>query len=107
MPKTQAERWGPLWTRYQDPNRPHTLLSLDGGGIRGLITLGILRELEKKLAHRTAQGAAFRLGEWFDYVGGTSTGAIIAAGLARGMAVQDLIQFIAIPARRCSRRPAS
>lgn len=93
MPKTQAERWGPLWTRYKDSNRPHRLLALDGGGIRGLITLGILREMEKKLAQRTGQGAAFRLGEWFDYIGGTSTGAIIAAGLARGMAVEELIQF--------------
>jgi hypothetical protein len=66
---------------------------LDGGGIRGLITLGILRVVEKKLAQRTRQGAAFRLGKWFDYIGGTSTGAIIAAGLARGMSVEDLIQF--------------
>ena len=93
MAETQAERWGPLWTRYQDPNRARRLLALDGGGIRGLITLGILRQVEKKLAERTGQGAAFRLGEWFDYIGGTSTGAITAAGLARGMAVEELIQF--------------
>ena len=93
MPKTQAERWGPLWPRYHDPNRPHRLLALDGGGIRGLMTLGILSQLEKKLAQRTGKGAAFRLAEWFDYVGGTSTGAIIAAGLARGMAVNELVQF--------------
>ncbi len=93
MSKTQAERWGPLWSRYQDPNRPHKLLALDGGGIRGLITLGILRRMEEKLAERTGQGDGFRLGRWFDYIGGTSTGAIIAAGLARGMTVRELIQF--------------
>ena len=90
---TQAERWGPLWIRYHDPDRPHKLLALDGGGIRGLITLGMLREMEKKLAERSGQGNAFRLGKWFDYIGGTSTGAIIAAGLARGMSIQELIQF--------------
>jgi hypothetical protein len=87
------ESWGPLWTRYQDVNRPHKLLALDGGGIRGLITLGILREIEKKLAESTGLGNSFRLGEWFDYVGGTSTGAIIAAGLARGMTANELISF--------------
>ncbi len=69
------------------------MLALDGGGICGLITLGILRELEKKLADRTGQGDAFRLGKWFDYIGGTSTGAIVAAGLARGMSVTELIDF--------------
>src|SRR5262249_8178911 len=93
MSKTNGERWGQLWTRYQDPNRPHKLLALDGGGIRGLITLGILIEMEKKLAQRTGQGDAFRLGKWFDYIAGTSTGAIIAAGLARGMSVKELIRF--------------
>jgi hypothetical protein len=93
MSMTQAERWGPLWIRYHDPDRPHKLLALDGGGIRGLITLGMLREMEKKLAERSGQGNAFRLGKWFDYIGGTSTGAIIAAGLARGMSIQELIQF--------------
>jgi patatin-like phospholipase/acyl hydrolase len=93
MSQTQAERWGQLWSRYHDPNRLHKLLALDGGGIRGLITLGILLELEQKLADRTGEGSEFRLGNWFDYIGGTSTGAIIAAGLARGLAVADLIQF--------------
>jgi predicted acylesterase/phospholipase RssA len=60
MSMTQAERWGPLWIRYHDPDRPHKLLALDGGGIRGLITLGMLREMEKKLAERSGQGNAFR-----------------------------------------------
>lgn len=41
MSKTQTERWGPLWCRYQDPDRPLKQLALDGGGIRGLITPGI------------------------------------------------------------------
>jgi hypothetical protein len=93
MSTLQEQRWGRLWDRYKDPNRPHKLLALDGGGIRGLITLGILAEMEKKLATETGQKSAFRLGNWFDYIGGTSTGAIIAAGLARGLTVAELIAF--------------
>lgn len=93
MSQTQAERWGQLWSRYHDPNRPHRMLALDGGGIRGLITLGILIEIEKKLADRTGKGKDFRLGKWFDYIGGTSTGAIIAAGLSCGRTVTQLVQF--------------
>jgi predicted acylesterase/phospholipase RssA len=65
------------------------MLALDGGGIRGLITLGILERLEKLVLDRTGQ----RLCDYFDYIAGTSTGAIIAAGLARGMTIADLIDF--------------
>ncbi len=69
------------------------MLSLDGGGIRGVLTLGILEQIEKQLAKRTRKGAAFRLCDYFDYIAGTSTGAIIAAGLARGMSIADLLGF--------------
>jgi patatin-like phospholipase/acyl hydrolase len=40
------DRWKSLRGRYQE-DRPHRMLSLDGGGIRGLITLGILESIEK------------------------------------------------------------
>jgi len=69
------------------------LLALDGGGIRGVMSLEILRRIEQDLATATSKGASFRLGDFFDYVGGTSTGAIIAAGLAMGKSVQELIDF--------------
>ena len=52
-----------------------TILSLDGGGIRGVITARILQELER----RTGQ----RIHELFDLIVGTSTGGILAAGLTR------------------------
>jgi hypothetical protein len=61
------------------------MLALDGGGIRGLLTLGILERIEKL--------AGMRLGDYFDYIAGTSTGAIIAAGLALGKSVGELIDF--------------
>lgn len=60
------------------------MLALDGGGIRGVLTLGILEAIEKLVGP---------LGEYFDYIGGTSTGAIIAAGLAKGMRVSELLDF--------------
>ncbi len=69
------------------------MLALDGGGIRGLITLGILQRMEESLSAVHTRGSAFRLCDFFDYIAGTSTGAIIAAGLARGMSVQELIDF--------------
>ena len=73
--------------------RPRRLLALDGGGIRGVMTLEILRKIEQDLATATGKGASFRLGDFFDYIGGTSTGAIIAAGLAMGKSVQELSDF--------------
>jgi predicted acylesterase/phospholipase RssA len=84
--------WGPLAGRYEQ-QRPRRLLALDGGGIRGVITLEILAELERKLAAHLGRGNDFRLCDYFDYVAGTSTGAIIAAGIARGMTVAELLSI--------------
>jgi hypothetical protein len=69
------------------------MLAIDGGGIRGLLTLGMLEKLESLLADASGRGSDFRLCEYFDYIAGTSTGAIVATGLARGMSVARLIQF--------------
>lgn len=70
--------------------QPRKILALDGGGIRGVLTLEILAEMERQIA--SATGIA-RLGEYFDYIGGTSTGSIIAAGLAVGMSAAELLKF--------------
>jgi uncharacterized protein len=89
--------WGALADKYEvkpgEEPPPRKLLALDGGGIRGILTLEVLLRIEQLLADATGKGAAFRLGDFFDYIGGTSTGAIIAAGLARGMSVKDLLDF--------------
>lgn len=79
--------------QLRDKSRRRKLLTLDGGGIRGVLSLEILAELESQLKAATHAGDDFRLCRYFDYIGGTSTGAIIAAGLARGWRVQDLIGF--------------
>ncbi len=65
------------------------VLALDGGGIRGAVTLGFLGEIERILAARhdslgIIKKEDFRLYHYFNLIGGTSTGAIIAALLAVG-----------------------
>ena len=81
--------WGHLEERF-GTERPRKLLALDGGGIRGVLSLEILAEVEKKIAAKTG---VTRLGDYFDYIGGTSTGAIIAAGLSIGMTAAELLKF--------------
>jgi uncharacterized protein len=85
--------WGPLASRYENPQKQRKILALDGGGIRGVLTLEILSELEKQLKARLNADDSFRLSTYFDYIGGTSTGAIIAAGLSLGMSVKQLLDF--------------
>ncbi|MGY3089050.1 hypothetical protein ACVWYF_002090 [Hymenobacter sp. UYAg731] len=72
---------------------PRRLLALDGGGIRGTITLEILAELERSLEQRLGAGPGFVLADYFDYIAGTSTGAIIATCLSLGMRVADIRAF--------------
>jgi len=72
-------------------SRPKRLLSLDGGGIRGVIAAEVLIRIEEILLAYNSRWQC--LGDYFDFIGGTSTGAILAAGLARGMKVKDLLNF--------------
>ncbi len=63
---------------------PKRILALDGGGIRGALTLGFLGEIERVLAERhdelgLLKKDKFRLHQYFDLIGGTSTGSIISA----------------------------
>jgi uncharacterized protein len=70
--------------------QPRKLLALDGGGIRGVLTLAILADMERQIKEATGID---RLGNYFDYIAGTSTGSIIAAGLVVGMSANDLLDF--------------
>ena len=72
---------------------PKKLLALDGGGIRGVITLEVLQQMQTMLAAQSGADDTFVLADYFDYVGGTSTGAIIAAGLSKGMRVEELLDI--------------
>jgi uncharacterized protein len=69
---------------------PKRILSLDGGGVRGLLTLGLLERVETILQSRAPDPASFRLCHYFDLIGGTSTGGIIASLLALGHRVEEI-----------------
>lgn len=67
------------------------ILSLDGGGIRGVFTIAILERIEEILRARHAgDKPGFVLADYFDFIGGTSTGAIIAAMLSKGLSVRAI-----------------
>ncbi len=68
---------------------PKRILALDGGGIRGALTLGFLTRIEALLRDRTGRPDLV-LRDYFDLIGGTSTGAIMATGLAVGMSTAEL-----------------
>src|SRR6187431_820620 len=75
---------------YSSDGAPKRILALDGGGLRGILTLGILQRIEDLLRERHGAGEDFRLSHYFDLIAGTSTGAIIAATLALGWKVEEL-----------------
>ena len=78
---TRATRREPLpWTEEE-----FRILSIDGGGIRGILPAAILAECERRfLDGRSAAGH-------FDLITGTSTGGIIALGLAAGLSANDVL----------------
>lgn len=71
---------------------PKRILALDGGGVRGILTLGFLEKIEGLLRKRYNKPDLV-LSDYYDMMGGTSTGAIMATGLAMGMQVKQIIQL--------------
>src|SRR3954464_11430474 len=69
----------------EDGTGAFQVLALDGGGFRGLFSAVVLATWEQQLGRP--------IGQHFDLIVGTSTGAIIALGLAAGMNAADLVEF--------------
>ena len=67
--------------------RPFKILSIDGGGILGVLPASVLAELEERFL------GGQPIGQHFDMIAGTSTGGIIALGLAIGLTAQDIKTF--------------
>jgi len=65
-------------------DRPFRILSIDGGGIRGIFPATFLTSLEK--TYLSDESVA----DYFDLIAGTSTGGIIALGLASGLRASRL-----------------
>lgn len=75
---------------FSNKTSPKRILALDGGGIRGALSLGYLQRIEDILRKQSGGSESFRLSDYFDLIGGTSTGSIIASCLAIGMSVADI-----------------
>ncbi|XP_078156831.1 patatin-like protein 2 [Carex rostrata] len=78
-----------LTNRTSSPSTPKTppsrgnivtILSIDGGGVRGLIPAAILVFLESKLQELDGEDA--RIADYFDVISGTSTGGLVSTMLA-------------------------
>jgi patatin-like phospholipase/acyl hydrolase len=71
------------------------ILTLDGGGIRGLSSLLILREIMENVGQTRGLPDAPKPSEYFDLIGGTSTGGLIAIMLGLlGMVTSILKELI-------------
>jgi nucleoside phosphorylase len=91
IPPVEAPRWNPSHHTTQammqssaappeyDANRRLRLLCLDGGGVRGLSSLHILKQLMEKIEPLNPPKPC----EYFDMIGGTGTGGLIATMLGR------------------------
>jgi uncharacterized protein len=70
-------------------NKPYRILSLDGGGIRGLTSAILLECLEQRIQKHENNPDA-RLRDYFDLIAGTSAGSIIACGIAKGISATEI-----------------
>jgi uncharacterized protein len=75
--------------QHQENPKKFKILSLDGGGIRGVISAQILQEVETQLKLKKNKS----LHEYFDLVAGTSTGSILAAAIALEKKPEELIKL--------------
>jgi len=71
---------------------PKRILAIDGGGIRGALAVGFIEKLEKMLRQRYDK-PDLRLCDYFDFIGGTSTGAIIASTLSLGFTAAEIKRY--------------
>src|SRR5207247_123895 len=69
---------------------PKRILALDGGGVKGIITIAFLEKIEQVLKVRSGRGNDFRLSDYFDLVGGTSVGSLLATLIALGYPVSEI-----------------
>jgi hypothetical protein len=70
---------------------PKRILSRDGGGVRGAATIAFLERIEVLIEE--IEGRPVLLCDWFDLIGGTSTGVIIATALVLGYRVSEIRTF--------------
>lgn len=74
-----------LTTEALEHSRPFRILSIDGGGTRGVYPAALLAQIEAITQRRIV--------DHFDLIAGTSTGGLIALGLAAGVPAATLLEF--------------
>lgn len=79
----------PLVKKNVSKGRNFRILALDGGGLRGAFTAAVLAKWDDMIR----QGGGNNLISHFDLVAGTSTGAILAIGLALGLSPNEILNF--------------
>lgn len=72
---------------------PKRVLAIDSGGVRAAFSLGVLADMESRFTQR-ARNDGFRLSRYFDLIGGTGSGAVIAACLAFGWTVTETAKLV-------------
>ena len=72
-------------------NNPYRVLSLDGGGMRGLYTASVLQSLVNRFSGLDSGNKD--IGKGFDLIVGTSTGGILACGLAVGIPINKIVEL--------------
>jgi len=87
-----------------DAPGPKRILAIDGGGVRGAITIGFLERLEQLLRERHGD-PTLRLCDYFDFIGGTSAGSVLAAALAIGMEAEEVRELALTLAHKIFSRP--
>ena len=83
---------------------PYRVLSLDGGGMRGVYSAAYLRSVAEAFARRR-EVAALDVGAGFDLIVGNSTGGIIACVLAKGVPLAEAVNLYREHGPRVFRRP--
>jgi hypothetical protein len=70
---------------HEENMKPFRILSIDGGGIKGVFPAAFLAALERT--------AGFRVLDHVDLITGTSTGGIVALGLGMGFTAEQMLSF--------------
>jgi uncharacterized protein len=74
--------------RLHSPGRKR-ILTLDGGGVRGIVSIAFMKEMETQLRKATGHNALV-LSDVFDMVAGTSVGSMLATMVALGKPVEEI-----------------
>ncbi len=87
-----------VWDRYASelpaarrlrPGGKKRILALDGGGVRGIVSIAFLSQIERLLRQETGRSDLV-LSDFFDLIGGTSVGSMLSTMLALGMPMEEI-----------------